>query len=173
VKVPQLCPTLCDPMDHTTHGILQARILEWVAFRFSRGSSQPGNRTQISHIAGRFLTSPAQLLAFAPGKEQAAGMWEPWVVPDCCLSSALAFPSDLGARRPCRGLRGWGCAHCQSLPRGEQTSLLLSQYRGETIHLSAVSSMAAVRIFVLAFVSHQVEESLLNPYFSNTFFFLS
>ena len=34
---------------------------------------------------------------------------EPWVVPDCCLSSALAFPSDLGARRPCRGLRGWGC----------------------------------------------------------------
>ena len=34
------------------------------------------------------------------------------MVPDCCLSSALAFPSDLGARRPCRGLRGWGCAHC-------------------------------------------------------------
>ena len=33
-------------------------------------------------------------------------------MPDCCLSSALAFPSDLGARRPCRGLRGWGCAHC-------------------------------------------------------------
>ena len=30
------------------------------------------------------------------------------MVPDCCLSSALAFPSDLGARRPCRGLRGWG-----------------------------------------------------------------
>ena len=41
------------------------------------------------------------------------------MVPDWCLSSALAFPSDLGARRPCRGLRGWGCAHCQSLPRGE------------------------------------------------------
>ena len=41
------------------------------------------------------------------------------MVPDCCLSPALAFPSDLGARRPCRGLRGWGCAHCQSLPRGE------------------------------------------------------
>ena len=39
-------------------------------------------------------------------------------MPDWCLSSALAFPSDLGARRPCRGLRGWGCAHCQSLPRG-------------------------------------------------------
>ena len=40
VKVTQSCPTLCDPMD-CVHGILQARILEWVAFPFSRGSSQP------------------------------------------------------------------------------------------------------------------------------------
>ena len=46
-KVAQLCPTLCDPMDYTVHGILQARILEWVAFPFSRGSSQPKNRTVI------------------------------------------------------------------------------------------------------------------------------
>ena len=37
-------------------GILQARILEWVAFPFSRGSSQPRNQTQVSHIAGRFFT---------------------------------------------------------------------------------------------------------------------
>ena len=41
VKVTQLCPTLCDAMDYTVHGILQARTLEWVAFYFSRGSSQP------------------------------------------------------------------------------------------------------------------------------------
>ena len=41
VKVAQSCPTLCDPMDCTVHGILQARILEWVAFPFSGGSSQP------------------------------------------------------------------------------------------------------------------------------------
>ena len=40
VKVAQSCPTLCDPMDYTVRGILQARILEWVAFLFSRGSSQ-------------------------------------------------------------------------------------------------------------------------------------
>ena len=56
VKVVQLCLTLCNPMD-TAHGILQARILEWVAFPFSRGSSQPKDRTQVSHIAGRFFTS--------------------------------------------------------------------------------------------------------------------
>ena len=42
VKVTQSCPTLCDPMDYTVHGILQTRILEWVAFPFSRGSSNPG-----------------------------------------------------------------------------------------------------------------------------------
>ena len=53
----QLCQTLCHPMDYTVHGILQARILEWVAFPFSRGSSQPRDRTQDSRIAGRFFTS--------------------------------------------------------------------------------------------------------------------
>ena len=57
VKVAQSCLTLCDPMDDTVHGILQARILEWVAFPFSRGSSQPRDRTQVSRIAGRFSTS--------------------------------------------------------------------------------------------------------------------
>ena len=41
----------------TVHGILQAKILEWVAFPFSRGSSQPRDWTQVSHIAGRFSTS--------------------------------------------------------------------------------------------------------------------
>ena len=44
-------------MDYTVHGILQARILEWVAFPFSRGSSQSRNRTQASLIAGGFFTS--------------------------------------------------------------------------------------------------------------------
>ena len=57
VKVAQLCPTLCDLMDYTVHGIPQARILEWVAFSFPRGSSQPRDQTQVSHIAGGFFTS--------------------------------------------------------------------------------------------------------------------
>ena len=56
-KVAQLFPTLCDPMDHTVHRILQARILEWVAIPFSRVSSQPRDQTQVSHIAGGFFTS--------------------------------------------------------------------------------------------------------------------
>ena len=47
---------LCHPKDYTVHRILQTRILEWVAFPFSRGPSQPRNRTKVSHIAGRFFT---------------------------------------------------------------------------------------------------------------------
>ena len=57
VKVTQSCPTLCNPMDYTVHGILQARILECVAFPFSRGSSQPRDQTQVSCTEGRFFTS--------------------------------------------------------------------------------------------------------------------
>ena len=57
-EVAQSCPTLCDPMDcslpgSSIHGILQARILEWVAISFSRGSSQPRDQTRVSLIAGR------------------------------------------------------------------------------------------------------------------------
>ena len=57
VKVAQLCLTLCDPMNYAVHGILQARILEWVAIPFSRGSSRPRNRTRDSCIAGGFFTN--------------------------------------------------------------------------------------------------------------------
>ena len=59
VKVAQSCPALCDPIDYTVHGILQARILEWVAFPFSRGSSQPRDQAQVSCTAGGFFTSRA------------------------------------------------------------------------------------------------------------------
>ena len=57
VKVAQSRPTLWDPMDYTVHGILQARILKWRAFPFSRGSSQLRDQTQVSLIAGGFFTS--------------------------------------------------------------------------------------------------------------------
>ena len=55
VEVAQSCLTLCDPMDYAVRGILRARILEWVASPFSRGSSQPRDITQVSCIAGRFF----------------------------------------------------------------------------------------------------------------------
>ena len=57
VLASQLCLTLCGPMDYTVHGILQARILEWVAFPFSREYSQPRDRIQVSHIVSGFFTN--------------------------------------------------------------------------------------------------------------------
>ena len=61
-EVTQSCPALCDPVGYSLSGssvqkILQARILEWVAIFLFRGSSQPKDSTQVSHIAGRFFTS--------------------------------------------------------------------------------------------------------------------
>ena len=57
VKVTQSCLTLCDLMDYTVYGILQARILEWVVVPFSRGPSQPRNQIHVSCTASRFFTS--------------------------------------------------------------------------------------------------------------------
>ena len=73
VLVTQLCPNLCDPVDcspagSSVYGILQARMLEWVAIPFSRGSSQPRDRTWVSWITGFFTiwaTREANLLPYA------------------------------------------------------------------------------------------------------------
>ena len=61
VLVIKSCPTLCDPMDcrppgSSVHGVLQARMMEWVAISFSRGSFQPKDQTRVSCITGKFFT---------------------------------------------------------------------------------------------------------------------
>ena len=71
--VTQSCLALCNPRDcslpgSSVHGILQARILEWVVVPLSRGSSQPRDRTQVFRIAGRVFTSWATREA-----------WESWI----------------------------------------------------------------------------------------------
>ena len=73
VKVAHSCLTLCRPMVYTVQGILQARILEWVAFPFSRGSSQPRDQTQVSRIAGGFFASWAT--------REAQEYWSGWPIP--------------------------------------------------------------------------------------------
>ena len=55
--VAQLRLTFCNPIDYTVHGVLSARILEWVAFPFSRESSQSREQTQVSCVADEFFTS--------------------------------------------------------------------------------------------------------------------
>ena len=71
-SVAQLCPTLCNPMDcgppgSSIHGIFQARVLEWVAISFSRGSSQPRGGTWVSCTAGRLFTDWARRDALVVG----------------------------------------------------------------------------------------------------------
>ena len=95
VKVAQLCLTLCDPMDCTVHGILQARILEWVAFPFSRGSSQPRDWTQVSLIAGGLFTSWAT-------REALLYYWRLPNTPFICeaLVSVPGLPGGSGVKNP-------------------------------------------------------------------------
>ena len=101
--VTQSCPTLWDPMDYSLAGsfvcggILQARILEWVAMPFSRGSSQPRDRTQVSHIAGSFFTIWATrevcyLHSFAFSR-----MSYTVAVPFCILTSNKCYSLSLSA----------------------------------------------------------------------------
>ena len=93
-KVIQSCPTVCNPMDCTVHGILQARILEQAAVPFSRGSSQTRDQTQISHTAGGFF--PSEL----PGKSSLKknSSWNPLTYLRACWSKAqsiLLLPSSV------------------------------------------------------------------------------
>ena len=70
-KVTQSCLTLCRPMDYAVHGILQARILEWVAFPFSRGSSQP--RLEPKSPAMQADSLPAELAGKQPWEQTIIG----------------------------------------------------------------------------------------------------
>ena len=83
-EVAQSCPTLCDPVDcslpgSSVHGILQARILEWVTISFSRGSSWPRDRTRVSRIGGRrfnlWATREAALDKLNMGSEPGKARW--------------------------------------------------------------------------------------------------
>ena len=91
-KVSQPCPALCSPMDcslpgFSVHGILQARILEWVDVSFSRGFSHPREQTQISHIVGSFFT------VWATNKSP---IYEQVPFQECvCKSSLFLSPTEL------------------------------------------------------------------------------
>ena len=98
VKFVQSCPTLCNPMDYTDHGVLQARILERVAFSFSRGSSQPRDRTQVSSIVNGVFTVWAIREAQYPKKHCGIVVVFctcPWLGTYCSLSGSYQWPYSL------------------------------------------------------------------------------
>ena len=84
-EVTQLCPTPCDPTDcslpgSSVHGVFQARVLEWVASSFSRGSSRPRDWTQVSHTVGRCFTIWATRKLKCPTLWP-HGLYSPWNSP--------------------------------------------------------------------------------------------
>ena len=101
VLIAQLCPTLCNPMDYSllgsfVHGILQARILEWVVIHFSRGSYQTEDWSQVSWIAGRVLTAWGT-------REVNSATNQFWCLP---LPSIFPYPLCIGASLQAN--RCWG-----------------------------------------------------------------
>ena len=111
-EVAQSCLTLCDPMDYSlqgssVHGTLQARILEWVAISFSRGSSRPRDQTWVSRTGGRrFLTSePPVRVRVKPNP------WEPTSCNSPKQESECLCWGDLWERlhQSSRGWRLWMC----------------------------------------------------------------
>ena len=125
----------------TVHGILQARIQEWVAFPFSRGSSQPRDRTQVFCIAGRFFTtstpwedrnpSKSESLSVMPGPLRPHGLYSPWNSPD--QNTGVGSLSLLQGIFPTQGSNR-GLLHCrwilyqlsyQGKPSGPPLILLL------------------------------------------------
>ena len=134
VKVAQSCLTLCNPMDYTVHGILQARILKWVAITFPRGSSQPRDWTQVSCIAGRFFTSWA--------KER---LWKTRVWGVVVLESSaphLMFGTRLPIRRPIRCKTAtWLRVHVQT------TASQLPMMLAKLLHLLCLGFLNCMRAY--------------------------
>ena len=93
-----LVMSLCDPMNYTVHGILQAKIMEWVAFLFSRGSLQCKDWTHISHIADRFLTNwgTREIQEYYSGQPipSPADLPDPGVEPGCPALQVDSLPTE-------------------------------------------------------------------------------
>ena len=153
VKVAQSCPTLCNPTDYTVHRIPQARILEWGAVHFSRGSSQPKDQTQVSRIAGRFFTRWAtregkllDILQFRSVAQSCPTLWShglqhanlpcPSPTPGACSNSC---PSSRWSHST---ISSSFSSHLQSFPAS--ASFQLSQFfasGGQSIRVSASASV--------------------------------
>ena len=115
VKVAQLCPTLCNAMDYRVHGILQARILEWVAFPFSRGSSQPRDHTGwATRKAHQWCVYVNPNLPIPP-----TSPFLPWYTNICSLHLCLYFCLQIRSSIPfytlatwCKELTHWKRSQC-------------------------------------------------------------
>ena len=125
-EIAQSCRTLCDPMDcslpgSSIHEIFQARVLEWVAISFSRGSSQPRDRTLVSRITGR--------------------RFKLWATREAlCMEVSACNSGDLGS------VLGWG----RSPEEGNDNSLQYQKLKALSVFPEAASRGPRLYIFMLA-----------------------
>ena len=118
MKVAQLCLTLCNPMDYTVHGILQARILEWVAVPFSRGSSQPRDWPQW----------PSLQVDSLPAEPQGSPRMLEWI----------AYPSSSGSSRP-RNRTRFPCIAGRVFINWAQINICVGIYLRIFVYVAALS----------------------------------
>ena len=119
MKVTQSSPTLCDPMDYIVCGILQARILECVAFPFSRGSSQPRDRTQVSHI-NKTPKLPLLCIQFSPAGSPphlSLSLFSPRAIHKVTFPHHLHILTFYSLSSPCSLTFAAPTPHCQILWR--------------------------------------------------------
>ena len=145
-EVAQSCLTLCDPVDYSlpgssVHGVFQARVLEWVAVSFSRGSSQPGDRTQVSCTAGRQTLyrlsrqgSPILPLYPPPYPVSCETSHKP---SDFSLSASVSSPVSQRQQRPLPSERGWEGEWVKHPVRHLEGSRALREPRGKVWALLA------------------------------------
>ena len=115
-----MCPTLCDPMDYTVPGILQAKILEWVAFAFFKGSPQPRSPScrqilfQLSHKG-----SPRTLVCML-SHSVVSDSCDPWTVRRLCPWNSPGNNTGVGCHFLLQGIfltqgLNWGLLHCRKM----------------------------------------------------------
>ena len=150
MKVTQLYPTLCDPMDYTVHGILQARILEWVDFPFSRGSSQPGIESRSHALQAVSLPAEPQegfpwwLPVVVSAPDTAIGHGQPTSLPEtpghaqASLDRSLVGLLLLSPGSWCT--QGFVCALQESLfPQSCRSSVIKSHWPSKSNSLGILS----------------------------------
>ena len=109
-----LCnPTDCSPLGSSVHEILQARILEWTAVLFTRGSSRPRDRTRVFHTAGRLFTIREAPVSEGNQTQNTSRRICPCLSSDACYDFKTIYPQHFLTN----------------------TSLFLSLFYGETLHL--------------------------------------
>ena len=114
-EVTQLCPTFFDPMDcslpgSSVHGILQVRILEWVAISFSRGFYRPRNRMQVSCIAGKRFTTWTTREALKRKSYTLKTIW--WGFPHQIVQGLRLHPSNAEGTGSIPGWSGSSISGC-------------------------------------------------------------